>query len=104
MINFHIFIDFIEINCVKIISSLLKVWQMEESLKKFLDKSQFPDDTEVLKEMIVTTAKMGLEQIRITSENNEYLKSELAILKRFQFGQRSERLKKKQLKLLTTTA
>ena len=77
---------------------------MEESLKKFLDKSQFPDDTEVLKEMIVTTAKMGLEQIRITSENNEYLKSELAILKRFQFGQRSERLKKKQLKLLTTTA
>ena len=84
---------------------------MEETFKKLLDKSQFPDDTEVLKEMIVTVAQMGLEtisgfskQIQVSSENIEYLKSELAILKRFQFGERSERLKKKQLKLLTTTA
>lgn len=84
---------------------------MEEKLKKFLDKSQLPDDTEVLKEMVVTIAQMSLEafscfskQIQVSSENIEYLKSEVAVLKRFQFGQRSERLKKKQLKLLTTTA
>lgn len=101
MIIFHIVIDFIEINWIKIISSLLKVWKMEENLKKFLDKSQFPDDTEVLKDMIITVAQMGLEtfsdfskQIQVSSENIEYLKSELAVLKRFQFGQRSERLKK----------
>jgi|JI6StandDraft_1071083.scaffolds.fasta_scaffold113812_2 nucleoside recognition membrane protein YjiH len=93
-------------------SSLLKVWlQMEETLKKFLDKSQFPEDPEVLKEMIVTIARMSLEsfscfskQLQVSSENIEYLKSEVAVLKRFQFGQRSERLKKKQLRLLTTTA
>ena len=93
-------------------SSLLKVrLQMEETLKKFLDKSQFPEDPEVLKEMIVTIARMSLEsfscfskQLQISSENIEYLKSEVAVLKRFQFGQRSERLKKKQLRLLTTTA
>jgi hypothetical protein len=84
---------------------------MEEELKKFLDKSQFPDDAEVLKDLIVIIAKMSLEilsdsskQLQIASENIEYLKSELAILKRFQFGQRSERLKKKQLRLLTTIA
>lgn len=84
---------------------------MEENLKKLLDRSQFPDDVEVLKGMIVTTAQMCLEtfadfskQIQVASENNEYLKSELAVLKRFQFGQRSERLKKKRLGLLTTTA
>ncbi len=92
-------------------SSLLTArLQMEENLKKFLDKSQFPDDVEVLKDMIVTIARMGLEtfsdfskQIQVSSENIEYLKSELAILRRFQFGQRSEQLKKKQLRLLTTT-
>jgi hypothetical protein len=83
---------------------------MEETLKKFLDKSQFPDDVEVLKDLIVTLAQMSLEtleefskQMQIASENTEYLKSELAILRRFQFGQRSERLKKKQVKFLTTT-
>lgn len=99
-------------------SSLLTArLQMEENLKKFLDKSQFPDDVEVLKDMIVTIARMGLEtfldfskqiqaaseKIQVSSENIEYLKSELAILRRFQFGQRSEQLKKKQLRLLTTT-
>ena len=91
---------------------------MEENLKKFLDKSQLPDDVEVLKDMIVTISQMYLkthadwlkqmqvasEKAQVTSENIEYLKSELAVLKRFQFGQRSERLKKKQLRLLTATA
>lgn len=83
---------------------------MEEKFKKFLDRSQFPDDVEALKDMIVTIANLYLEtfedyskQIQVSAENNEYLQSEIAVLKRFQFGQRSERLKKKRLQLLTTT-
>ena len=83
---------------------------MEEKLKNFLDYSQLPDDVEALKQMIVTIANLCLEtfedfskQIQVSGENNEYLKSEIAVLKRFQFGQRSERLKKKRLQLLTTT-
>ncbi len=83
---------------------------MEEKLKNFLDHSQLPDDVEALKHMIVTIANLCLEtfedcskRIQVSAENNEYLKSEIAVLKRFQFGQRSERLKKKRLRLLTTT-
>jgi hypothetical protein len=83
---------------------------MEEKFKKFLDRSQLPDDMEALKDMIVTIANLCLEtfedyskQIQVSAENNEYLQSQIAVLKRFQFGQRSERLKKKRLQLLTTT-
>jgi hypothetical protein len=51
-------------------SSLLKVWlQMEETLKKFLDKSQFPEDPEVLKEMIVTIAQNEFGIIFRLSQN-----------------------------------
>ena len=83
---------------------------MEENFKKFLDRSQLPDDAEALKDIIVTIANLCLEtfenyskQIQVSAENHEYLQSEIAVLKRFQFGQRSERLKKKRLQLLTTT-
>ena len=73
---------------------------MEEQLKKFLDKSQLSDDVEVLKDLIVLIAQMSLEilsdsskQLQVASENMEYLKSELAVLKRFQFGQRLDSTK-----------
>lgn len=62
-------------------------FRMEENLKKFLDRSQLLDDVEALKDMVVFVAQT-------CSENFEYLNSELAVLRRFQFGQRSERLKK----------
>jgi len=91
-------------------SLLIARYVMEEKLKNFLDHSQLPDDVEALKDMIVTIANLCLgtymeysKQIQVSAENNEYLKSEIAVLKRFQFGQRSERLKKKRLRLLTTT-
>jgi hypothetical protein len=59
---------------------------LEESFDKTLDRSHLPDDVEVLKDII-----QGFCQ------TIEYLKSELSILRRFQYGQRSERLKKKRL-------
>lgn len=84
---------------------------MKEKFELFLDKSQLPEDVESLQDMIVMMSKMYLEtlddfskQMQINSENIEYLNAELAVLRRFQYGQRSERLKKKQLRLLTKTA
>lgn len=69
---------------------------MKKQFELLLDKSQLPKDVEGLQDMVVITAKSFLEHL-------DYLESELAVLRRFQFGQRSERLKKKRLKSQTTT-
>ena len=69
---------------------------MKKNFELFLDKSQLPNDVEALQDMIIMMAKSFLEHL-------EYMDSELCVLRRFQFGQRSERLKKKRLELLTTT-
>ena len=69
---------------------------MKKQFELLLNKSQLPKDVEGLQDMVVRTAKSFLEHL-------DYLESELAVLRRFQFGQRSERLKKKRLKSRTTT-
>ena len=76
---------------------------MDENLKKFLNRDLLPNDPESLKDLIISIVQMGLDQIhdfskqnQVLLENTEYLKSEISILKTFQYGQRSERLKKKQ--------
>ena len=61
---------------------------MKKQFELLLDKSKLPKDVDGLQDMVVITAKTFLEHL-------DYLESELAILRRFQFGQRSERLKKK---------
>lgn len=60
---------------------------MKKQFELLLNKSHLPKDVEGLQDMVVTTAKSFLEHL-------DYLESELAVLRRFQFGQRSERLKK----------
>lgn len=69
---------------------------MKKQFELLLNKSQLPKDVEGLQDMVVRMAKSFLEHL-------DYLESELAVLRRFQFGQRSERLKKKRLKSRTTT-
>ena len=61
---------------------------MKKQFELLLDKSKLTKDVDGLQDMVVITAKTFLEHL-------DYLESELAILRRFQFGQRSERLKKK---------
>jgi hypothetical protein len=64
---------------------------LEESFNKFLDRSHIPDDVEVLKDLVQSCCK----KFMVLEETIEYLQSQLSVLKRFQYGQRSERLKKK---------
>ena len=78
---------------------------MEENVDKILDRSRLPDDVEALKDLFMATTQDLSKKIEdfskkslILVETIEYLKSELCILRRFQYGQRSERLKKKRLK------
>lgn len=78
---------------------------LEENLDKILDRSHLPDDVEALKDLFMATTQDLSKKIEdfskkslILVETIEYLKSELCILRRFQYGQRSERLKKKRLK------
>jgi hypothetical protein len=78
---------------------------LEENLDKILDRSRLPDDVEVLKDLFMATTQDLSKKIEdfsqkflILGETIEYLKSELCVLRRFQYGQRSERLKKKRLK------
>ena len=71
---------------------------LEESFNKFLDRSHIPDDVETLKDLIQNCCKTiqdYSEKFLILEETIEYLQSQLSVLKRFQYGQRSERLKKK---------
>jgi hypothetical protein len=71
---------------------------LEENLDKILDRSRLPDDVEMLKDLFMATTQDLSKKIEVFCETIEYLKSELCVLRRFQYGQRSERLKKKQLK------
>ena len=70
---------------------------MEENLDKILDRSRLPDDVEALKDLFMVTTQDLSKKLLILGETIEHLKSELRILRRFQYGQRSERLKKKRL-------
>jgi len=69
------------------------IFPLEESFEKFLDRSHIPDDVETLKDLVQICCKKFL----VLEETIEYLQSQLSVLRRFQYGQRSERLKKKQL-------
>lgn len=66
-------------------------FSLEESFNKFLDRSHIPDDVETLKDLVHNCCKKFV----VLEETIEYLQSQLSVLKRFQYGQRSERLKKK---------
>ena len=70
---------------------------LEENLDKILDRSRLPDDVEALKDLFMATTQDLSKKLLILGETIEHLKSELCILRRFQYGQRSERLKKKRL-------
>lgn len=73
---------------------------LEESFDKTLDRSDLPNDAEALKDMVQDFSQKiqyFSEKFLVLSETIEYLKAELSILRRFQYGQRSERLKKKRL-------
>lgn len=82
---------------------------METSFDKVLDRSQLPDDVEILKDLLVSTTQEFKDILALTtqeflskidalSETIDYLNGQLSILRRFQYGQRCERLKKKRFK------
>lgn len=68
---------------------------METDFDKIMDRSQLPDDVEILKDLLVSTTQEFLDKINVLSETIDHLNGQLSILRRFQYGQRSERLKKK---------
>lgn len=72
-----------------------------EKFDKFLDRSQLPDDVDLLKDLLIS-ALQELEELKkkieVLCETIEYQNGQLSVLKRFQYGQRSERLKKKRFK------
>lgn len=72
-----------------------------EKFDKFLDRSQLPNDIELLKDLLMS-ALQELEQLKkkieVLCETVDYQNGQLAVLRRFQYGQRSERLKKKRFK------
>ncbi len=68
---------------------------METGFDKIIDRSQLPDDVEILKDLLVSTTQEFLDKINVLSETIDHLNGQLSILRRFQYGQRSERLKKK---------
>lgn len=72
-----------------------------EKFDNFLDRSQFPNDVDHLKDLLMC-ALQELEELKkkieILSETIEYQNGQLSVLRRFQYGQRSERLKKKRFK------
>lgn len=73
---------------------------MEESFEKFLDRSRIPDDVEALKDLVQVCCQAIQDytnKFLVLEETIEHLQSQLSVLRRFQYGQRSERLKKKQL-------
>jgi hypothetical protein len=72
--------------------------RLEENLNKTHDRSRLPDDVEALKDLFIATTQDLSKKIEVFCETIDYLKSELCVLRRFQYGQRSERLKKKRLK------
>jgi hypothetical protein len=72
-----------------------------KELDKFLDRSQLPNDVDLLKDLLIS-ALQELEplkkKVEVLCETIEYQNGELSVLRRFQYGQRSERLKKKRFK------
>lgn len=73
----------------------------QANFDKFLDRSHLPDDIEELKDLFVSTTQAFSQEIQDLSqkvvvfcEKIEELQSALSVLRRFQYGQRSERLKK----------
>lgn len=65
---------------------------------KFLDRSHLPDDVDLLKDLLISALEELKEltgKVEVLSETIEYLNSQLSVLRRFQYGQRSERFKKK---------
>jgi hypothetical protein len=68
---------------------------LETGFNQILDRSQLPDDAEILKDLLVSTTQGLLDKINVLSETIDHLNGQLSILRRFQYGQRSERLKKK---------
>ena len=78
---------------------------MKKNFEEFIkNRSELPDNVDVLKDMVMSTSHMltsanhmlvsANQEIKILTENQEHYKSTLTILKRFQYGQRSELLKK----------
>jgi len=61
---------------------------LEKPQDQLLDRDHLPDNVDILKDMFI-------EKVHTLSETIEYLQSQLSIMRRFQYGQRSERLKKK---------
>ena len=70
-------------------------FSLETSFDKILDRSQLPDDVEILKDLLISTTQEFVSKIDALSETLDYLNGQLSIFRRFQYGQRSERLKKK---------
>jgi hypothetical protein len=68
---------------------------LETGFDKVMDRSQLPDDVEILKDLLVSTTQEFLDKINVLSETIDHLSGQISILRRFQYGQRSERLKKK---------
>jgi len=68
---------------------------LETSFNKILNRSQLPDDIDMLKELLISTTQEFSDKINALSETIDYLNGQLSIFRRFQYGQRSERLKKK---------
>ena len=64
---------------------------MEKLPEHFLDRADLPDNVEALKDLVQDFA----QKINNFYETVEYLQAQLSIMRRFQYGQRSERLKKK---------
>ena len=76
-----------------------------KKLDNLLDRSNLPDDIDLLKDLLISTTRLFLEEIEgfktrieALSETIDCLNGQLSVLRRFQYGQRSERLKKKLLK------
>ena len=71
------------------------IFPLETSFDKILDRSQLPDDVDMLKELLISTTQELAGKIDALSETIDYLNGQLSIFRRFQYGQRSERVKKK---------
>lgn len=67
---------------------------LTESFDCLLERSELPDDIEELKNLFISATQGLTEKIEHLTETIDYLQSQLSIMRRFQYGQRSERLKR----------
>lgn len=65
-----------------------------KDLSFITSRQHLPHDSDELKELILFILKAMSEQQAALLETIDYLKSEIVLLKRFRYGQRSERKKK----------